>query len=631
MEVSIVYILVTYPFVRDKLNMRKSTLALFSVVVLLSFLILMKTPVRAEHFFAGNSTWYTKIPTNPTLYPNAANYTARLVASKTTIGYSHKSWSVPIFYATASTPLVHVNYSGPRTGIPEIWVPIPDNALPAGYSYTVAAGGSYVRDSSMAIISADRKWAWDFFLEYNEPSTGAWRAYNYRKWNLESTGILQPVTPADPVVTPEGAGHSRACPTTLLHGLVTYKEAVVDKYIDHALAFIYGGTGEQFALGGLDPIYPCETSEGSGWYDHQWSPPLGMRFQMDPTINVDTLEGLTPTEKVIARALQEYGMIYVESTGAYNNGIYMEDLEYDSSRSWDGLLIDDRVLHVNTAWFRPIQPLYPTASTSTTPSSSTTSTVSSTSSTSSTPVISDFEAIRVHTPVSIDGQLTEAAWLQATPINFSNSGRSNNSSSMKVIWDREAVYVGAEITDSQIDTTGTDLWIDDSIEIFFDTSMNKTTSIDSDDVQVIVNAEGEVSKSGVVAAKGNKTGGYILEVKIPWSVMNVTPGFMEGLGMLLANNDRDAGVVTSYDNMGIIDISQNIFKRPNLWGSIETNVSTKWRRGDYTNDTSVGLPDFAVFAGKYKTSGIECEYDLVGDDCYLNIGDFQTFATNYGS
>jgi hypothetical protein len=53
---------------------------------------------------------------------------------------------------------------------------------------------------------------------------------------------MQPYTNPDLNVTPEGRANARVCPTTLLHGLVTYKEAVVDKYIDHALAFIYGGT-----------------------------------------------------------------------------------------------------------------------------------------------------------------------------------------------------------------------------------------------------------------------------------------------------------------------------------------------------------------------------------------------------
>jgi hypothetical protein len=322
-------------------------------------------------------------------------------------------------------------------------------------------------------------------------------------------------------------------------------------------------------------------------------------------------------------------MIYVESTGPGLNGVYIEDLEHDTTRSWSGHFVDTII---KTSMFRAVQPIYPAASSSSSSAtSSTTTTVSSSSTTVSTPMSTNYDAIRVHNPVSLDGQLAEAAWLRAIPINFSNQGRSNNSSSFKVIWDRVAVYVGADITDSQIDTTGADIWLDDSIEIFFDTALNKSTSLDSDDFQVIINSLGEVSTSGVQVAVGNRSGGYRLEVKIPWSVMNVTPEFMNGFGILLANNDRDLGVVTSYDNMGIIDVAPNTFKRPNLWGSKATNVSTTWKSGDYTNDEQVGLPDFAVFAGRYKMDSMECEYDLIGDNCYLDIADFQVFASNYGS
>jgi hypothetical protein len=116
------------------LSTRKLLLAFFPLVVFVSFLILTKTPVKAEHFFSSNSTWYTKIPTNPTLYPNSANYIARLVQSQSSLYYNYRWWSVPIYYATGSTPLVSVYYNS--DGISgTTMVPIPSNALPAGYSY----------------------------------------------------------------------------------------------------------------------------------------------------------------------------------------------------------------------------------------------------------------------------------------------------------------------------------------------------------------------------------------------------------------------------------------------------------------------------------------------------------------
>jgi hypothetical protein len=70
---------------------------------------------------------------------------------------------------------------------------------------------------------------------------------------------------------------------------------------------------------------------------------------MDPTIDLDTL-GLTETERVIATALQEYGMIYIENTSPNENSIYLQDLEYETGKTWDGLLGSKIKLSMCRAW-----------------------------------------------------------------------------------------------------------------------------------------------------------------------------------------------------------------------------------------------------------------------------------------
>lgn len=125
--------------------------------------------------------------------------------------------------------------------------------------------------------------------------------------------------------------NARANAVPLLHGLVTYDE-VKSGVIDHALAMSHGGTerGSSFFLGGNPTVYPCNSKgNNSGIHDHRWSPWLGHRFQLDPSIDIDSL-GLAKGEKVIAKALQEYGMIYVENSGTFNNDIYLEELTFRS-------------------------------------------------------------------------------------------------------------------------------------------------------------------------------------------------------------------------------------------------------------------------------------------------------------
>jgi|GEM_PF-5405799 len=52
-------------------------------------------------------------------------------------------------------------------------------------------------------------------------------------------------------------------------------------------------------------------------------------------------------------------------------------------------------------------------------------------------------------------------------------------------------------------------------------------------------------------------------------------------------------------------------------------------KGDYNDDGTVDIADFGVFGQNYKQDSINCYYDLIGDDCYLGIGDFGQFAGVY--
>lgn len=296
-----------------------------AVVMAAGMMLASAFQARAERCFQKNSTWYEKIPQNPKLDPNSAEYVARLAASRSTLGYCWKEWSVPIWQAKPDTPVVEVKWTRGSSGARERWqrftdkgwnlVPIPLDARPAGYEAKLQ--GKY-RDLHMVILSHDRRYTWDFFSAFKDPKTGAWSTGIVRRWDLENEdGVLQPY---------DEMGSCRVAPISLLHGLVTFDE-VRRGHIDHALAYaIERGRGTVFRDGTAVPVYPTEQPWKGGFF--------GIRFQLDPDVDIDRLK-LTKAGKVLARAMQECGMIYVENLrGA--SAVYPESLD-DKPASWKGV------------------------------------------------------------------------------------------------------------------------------------------------------------------------------------------------------------------------------------------------------------------------------------------------------
>ena len=286
-----------------------------------SFMLFVLSPElgHAEKFFKTHSTWYEKIPVNPEVMPNSPKYVNFIRSVMNGIAVSKSEWSVPVFYANINTPKYDVIYKTSSQLSREAianngWnlnVPIPLEAKQAGY------GSSTYKDGHLVIISYDNKYAWDFFRANVDGKP--LDAYRVKRWDLSGDGIDQPYTYAG----------ARVSPIPLLHGLITYKE-IQSGYIDHALAF-----STHSAKTGSPGVYPCVTSN-SGESADPWAPWLGFRFQLDPTVDINSL-GLNEAGRIIAKAMQEYGMIFIENQGPGNNAIYAEDLDH-KPESWNGII-----------------------------------------------------------------------------------------------------------------------------------------------------------------------------------------------------------------------------------------------------------------------------------------------------
>ena len=95
-------------------------------------------------------------------------------------------------------------------------------------------------------------------------------------------------------------------------GVVTAAEfsaaVAANSGINHALVFSTNIAAPTF-------VGPAKKSDGSNIAGVATPLPQGYRIQLDPSIDVDAIPGITPGEKVIAKTLQTYGA-YVIDNGA---------------------------------------------------------------------------------------------------------------------------------------------------------------------------------------------------------------------------------------------------------------------------------------------------------------------------
>ncbi len=185
---------------------------------------------------------------------------------------------------------------------------------------------------------------------------------------------------------------------------------------------------------------------------------------------------------------------------------------------------------------------------------------------------SDFKILKTRVAPMLDGYIAE--YNNADSITFADSS-SGNIITVKALWDETALYLAYEVFDTKLNTSGGDVWSDDSVEWGIDTlndggdsgNLNAVYLLD-DDYHGIVNIlETQYDEKGDSAnptipispmtgswdAKVQKIDiadtfnenedsdvGYTVEVRIPWTTLNLYPVGNEWVGMSFLVNDRSA-------------------------------------------------------------------------------------------
>jgi len=177
------------------------------------------------------------------------------------------------------------------------------------------------------------------------------------------------------------------------------------------------------------------------------------------------------------------------------------------------------------------------------------------------------------TAPSIDGALGEYASLPV--INIAGL---NGAATVRGGWDAQALYLAYDVTDSALFPSSggeNQIWNGDSVEVMFDTLLNRSATADQDDYHLLVSASGQLADSrswtgysyasGATVRAVTRTGGYRIEMKIPFGKMGVTPAAGKQLGFDVVISDRDVsgGAITAKDFAGLTK-----FNNPAGWGTL---------------------------------------------------------------
>jgi hypothetical protein len=257
--------------------------------------------LNARPYGAG-SAWNTPIAGGAVADPNSAQMIAGLGQHNGgSITSDPEQYTFPVYFADAATPRYEVPcrvyrctlVSAAGTSSTDVLhgVPIPAGARPSAGS-----------DAQMIIIDPSTGTEWDVWQASFDGA--GWSVSNGSVYNIYWDGM------------PSRYG-SRGAGVPYYAGLVRPWEIAVGR-IDHALAFGYPAAASGRC------VWPASKTDGSTGGDS--AIPEGARLQLDPNLTDADFAamGLDRTGHIIARALQQYGMILIDVSGRPK--IYAENL-----------------------------------------------------------------------------------------------------------------------------------------------------------------------------------------------------------------------------------------------------------------------------------------------------------------
>lgn len=276
--------------------MSQAAVAFAAVVAVLAVLAVpAQAGDTAYRAFTSDSYWNKPLPTDAPRHPDSDRIVSFLKQDNVKdgcvllAGAESDTWGNPVYWADTDDPVYDV--------VESRW------ALPAAFdALRIPLGAEPSRNSDSELVVYDRgagtvAWLWDAAYD---PSTERWSAGGGSIAYLGSNGLDGRLEESD---EPRNGGSHRG-----LNGAVSQAryDEVTAGAIRHVLKI-----GVNTARS--DAVFPMIRSDGTT--DHVYAPPQGTRMRIKPSVDLSRFD-LHPQARVIARALQDYGAVVGDSTGA---------------------------------------------------------------------------------------------------------------------------------------------------------------------------------------------------------------------------------------------------------------------------------------------------------------------------
>ena len=233
----------------------------------------------------------------------------------------------------------------------------------------------------------------------------------------------------------------------------------------------------------------------------------------------------------------------------------------------------------------------------------------------------------------IDGEADDL-WADAPVINVNKKpdGQAQDAASavVKTLWDEEYLYVYVDVSDSELNSTSGNPWEQDSVEVFLSETLHRGSEYKDGDGQYRVTYEGDKSFKSDSMAEGFASsakivdGGYIVEMKIPFRVIEPAAGTKVGFDVQLndasASNSRlltvwsdlKANGYNSTENWGNLTLVDEV---PELPPATPTNLSaTALGTSSIKLDWDDATEDGVLFYVLRSESTAENEFEIIADD-----------------